>query len=380
MSLATGQSCHYSVGGSLEKGAVSYVVRQADQDLYQTVRDGNFGYVLDARQVGKSSLRVRTMQRLQSEGIACAVIDISSIGSHGITTTEWYLGIVRRLSRGFGLRLNVLEWWAEQKDLAPAEKLAKFFEDALSTESSTEFVVFIDEIDSITHLEFKDDFFALIRSFYERRSQCTAFQRLTFVCLGVAIPSDLVGDRNKSLFDLGTAVQLKMLQLKNAAPLAVGLQDKAERPEILLEKIFSWTNGQPFLTQRLCLQTLITPGFVRVGDESSFIEQVVYSKIIKDWEIQDRPEHLVTIQDRILRNRQQSAQILHLYRKILEQGQVPDTQTLLQQELLISGLVRKHQGYLQSTCRTYSIVFNAEWIGRKTTDLFHLNQKVSHAR
>lgn len=59
----------YQVGGSLEKQAPCYVTRQADEDFYQALKVGEFCYVLNSRQMGKSSLRVRVMQRLQAESL-----------------------------------------------------------------------------------------------------------------------------------------------------------------------------------------------------------------------------------------------------------------------------------------------------------------------
>ena len=58
--MAAIQSSFYVTGGTLQRDARSYVRRQADAALYAALQQGQFAYVLTSRQMGKSSLMVRT--------------------------------------------------------------------------------------------------------------------------------------------------------------------------------------------------------------------------------------------------------------------------------------------------------------------------------
>lgn len=58
--MSAGTSNFYVTGGTLPQDAPSYVERRADRDLFDGLLKGEFCYVLTSRQMGKSSLMVRT--------------------------------------------------------------------------------------------------------------------------------------------------------------------------------------------------------------------------------------------------------------------------------------------------------------------------------
>jgi hypothetical protein len=222
MNASISMSRFYIVGGTVPRDASSYVVREADHALLEGLQSGQFCYVLTSRQMGKSSLMVRTAARLRQEGTKCVLLDLTAIGMN-LSEERWYDGLLNMVGAQLDLEDELDDFWRSHTRLGPIHRWMRALREVVLNRIPGQVVLFLDEIDIVRSLPFStDEFFAGIRHCYNTRTEDPEMERLTFCLLGVTTPSDLIRDTRTTPFNIGRRIELNDFTPEEAAPLAAG--------------------------------------------------------------------------------------------------------------------------------------------------------------
>src|SRR5437867_2276625 len=372
--MSSAESSFYVTGGTLRPDAPSYVERQADLDLFEGLLNGEFCYVLTSRQMGKSSLMVRTANKLRAQGIHVIALDLTAIGQT-LTLEPWYNGFLTSMGDQVGLEDEVEEFWIANERLSPVQRWFTAIRKAVLASRPGPAVVFLDEIDTVRGLPFStDEFFAAIRECYNRRSEASEFNRLTFCLLGVATPSDLIRDPRLTPFNIGRRVELHDFTSQEAAELARGLRgggaqrgsDEDDAAQALLSRILYWTDGHPYLTQRLCravAETNWNSGERELRHFQSSTVDRLCEELFLSPRAREYDTNLVFVRERMMRSHTQPLNLLQRYGEIFCGKRVPDdVRNPLVDLLRLAGITKGVQGFLQVRNRVYARVFELTWL------------------
>jgi WD40 repeat protein len=357
-SASDSPSRFYVAGGTLSSDAPCYVERQADQDLYDGLRNGEFCYVLTPRQMGKSSLMVRTVKRLREAGTNVAVLDLTAVGQN-LTSEQWYAGLLFQLGQRLNLEAELIAYWQRQHALGSLQRWIRALCEVVLVRCPGRVVVFVDEIDMVRSLPFSvDEFFAGIRQCYNERTNHAGMERLSFGLLGVAAPVDLVRDTRMTPFNIGRRIELRDFTAVEAAPLIRGFRQQERVGRSLLKRVLYWTGGHPYLTQRLCLEAAKVEGLNCHGD----VDRLCFDLFLSS-SAQLRDDNLLFVRQQMLHSDVDLPAVLDLFRRVRTGKRVPaEESNPLVNVLQLSGITRTEGTCLSIRNRIYSKVFDQRWI------------------
>ena len=228
-----------------------YVERDADKQIAHIIEDmGRPGYILVARQMGKTNLLINAKRKLETKDDIFAYIDLSNKFDNA---RECFRNIIDVIIDSNPDKLDCIQNELNEKresiDVSPHKEHSRELRCVLKRIKG-KLIVNLDEIDSLTAANYSDKIFAQVRSVYFERINFKEFERLSYILSGVADPSDIIKDRTISPFNIGQKIFLgdfKYIEYEWFIKKA-----KLQISDEIIKRIFYWVNGNPRMTWELC--------------------------------------------------------------------------------------------------------------------------------
>jgi DNA-binding SARP family transcriptional activator len=235
-------------GGALPPDSRFYVERAADEQIAHALRRGD-GLVLvkGPRLIGKTSLLARAGARARAEGRRrVAVTDLSALGAGPLRSAAALLDAL-----GWNLARQIGATPPPPDPGAPAgDALERFLITHALRPDLPPLVWMLDEVDVLFEATFRDEAFALFRSWYNARAldPSGAWLRLTLVFSYATEAHLFIADLNQSPFNVGTRLTLSDFTPEQVADL--GRRHGADLPDADAARLAALLGGHPYLTQR----------------------------------------------------------------------------------------------------------------------------------
>jgi len=351
----------FSVGPPLHAVRAGYVRRQADDLLFDAILAGHYAHVVAPCRSGKSSLIAATSARLEAKGFNVAILDLGQIGERdaGTDAGRWYYSVAYRILRQLRIRFDLQSWWQEKSVLGNCQRLLEFYNEIVLRFVKERIVIFVDEVQCIGENSIGTELLASIRSAHNGRATEPEFGRLTFVLAGECDPVSLIDEPALSPFNVTQSVPLDDFSRDDLRLFATELNLPEEQARQALDRIYYWTNGQPYLTQKLARAlSRERPE----GEIDEHVDSLARQQFMGRACLRTEP-HLSHIHREVMCNPKQSEALLNLYGR-LRKGVAVDTDlgSPLQRRLMAIGLLSVNtDGDLQVRNRIYESVFTARW-------------------
>jgi len=240
----------FQAGGPLPSESSTYIPREADEQAVTHLRRMEYITLVEPRQHGKTSLINRLIRQFSSHGYTFAIRDLMAAKSSIVSSSDWYVALGNWLLRQLpfitrdqrpALPTNSASWEDFLAEVAEHARIA-----------NQNVVIVLDEIGALPST-LATDFFSVIRSVYTSRENLPFWRHLTFIIAGAFNPQELIQDRTVSNFNVDQRILLPDFDLSQVGQLVAHLRLREELSSKAAELVHYWTDGQPYLTQWLCL-------------------------------------------------------------------------------------------------------------------------------
>lgn len=230
-----------------------YVERDADRQIRTVIQTmSRPGYILVARQMGKTNLLMHTKDMMEDDRNIFTYVDFTS--TFCATESECYDEIIditlETHKSVFKKEADIIEQRRITRGITTQREFTRDLRLLLS--AVDKLVIILDEIDALVRMPYSDNVFALIRSHYFQRKNYPDMGKLSYLLSGVMEPKDIIKNPDISPFNIGQEIYVKDFTLQEFTIFLqkAGLSGKYSQD--FYDRIFYWTCGHPRLTWDLC--------------------------------------------------------------------------------------------------------------------------------
>ncbi len=259
----------FVVGGPVPPERPCYVEREADLELGDALRARRTCCVLGARALGTSSLLQRAARTLRAAGALVAIVDLEALVEEAAKPGSGACALAERIATELDLGVDVGAWWRAKE----GKRLVEFFWEVVLTNTTAPIFVLLDELDSVLELPLAAELLAAVADCHARRAREPDFTRFNFVLAGCASRRALAAVGAEAVLADAQVIEPKDFSVEQAYRLAVPFGGD-QLAQALMDRIWAWTGGHPYLTQR------VARGVARKGGRLEDVEHVVREQLL----------------------------------------------------------------------------------------------------
>lgn len=252
-----------------------YVERDADRQIRSIIDDmGRPGYVLVARQMGKTNLLLHTKSCLEDEKNIFVYVDFTTVNEDN--ERDCFQTIIDTAIMTHPLiyaeeKRVIME---NRKDLVMSPQKQFTSELLILLQRVDKLVIVLDEIDALTNCPYSDKIFSQIRGHYFQRVNFQELEKLTYILSGVIEPKKIIKDPNISPFNIGEKIYLKDFTKPEFRKFVTNIELDKQLSSDLLDYIYFWTNGHPRMTWDVCQEIEENENIKSKADIDSIIKKI----------------------------------------------------------------------------------------------------------
>ena len=239
------------VGGAMPLESSFYIERPTDDKFRAAIaRQDSIVLVKGARQVGKTSLLARGLQRARDGGARVVMTDFQNLS---LADLDSFASLMLSLATSFADQLDLdvspAELW--KADRSPGVNLELFLRREVLAKIPAHVVWGLDEVDRLFTCGFGTEVFGLFRSWHNKRAldPTGPWRRLTLAIAYATEAHLFVTDLNQSPFNVGTRLELDDFSLEQVEELNRRYDSPLAAPGDVA-RLYDLIGGHPYLVHR----------------------------------------------------------------------------------------------------------------------------------